>query len=298
MDLETQDLVLVVEDFLDALRIERGASDNTIGAYRNDLVQAMTLFESVGMKAWTDLDSNMILNYEMAMGAPLAPRSSRRKISSLRTFLRFLLVKHNHKILLPSTAQYKTPKRLPKASTQDGVQKLLTVMPADNPHGLRDRALFELIYGAGLRISEAVGLRIADLNLDQGSVLVIGKREKARWIPLPAGSIEWIEKYMRDARSALQKSPREELILSDRGLAMRRTTAAQILNKYTTLAGLESMSPHQLRHSYAVHLLMNGADIRAIQELLGHESVATTQVYTELETSEVRKKYLAAHPRK
>lgn len=157
----------------------------------------------------------------------------------------------------------------------------------------------ELIYGAGLRISEAVELRTDALELDSAALRVTGKRGKTRWLPLPSGTIRWIERYLQEARPKLAKTPRAEVMISDRGLALRRTTAALNLAKHARAAGLESkISPHTLRHSYAVHLLQGGADLRAVQELLGHESVATTQVYTQLELAEVQRQYRKAHPRK
>jgi integrase/recombinase XerD len=165
--------------------------------------------------------------------------------------------------------------------------------------GLRDRALFELVYGAGLRISEAVGLRVERLTLDQAALVVDGKRGKQRVVPLPAETIEWLERYMEVGRPKLVRRPSPWVFVGNRGLPLSRQSAYQRLRRLAVLAGVPGpIGPHVLRHTYAVDLLKGGADLRAVQELLGHESIATTQIYTELDLSEVARRYRAAHPRR
>jgi site-specific recombinase XerD len=157
----------------------------------------------------------------------------------------------------------------------------------------------ELIYGAGLRVSEAVGLGLAELDLIEGAVRVTGKRGKTRWCPLPGGTVRWLKHYIENGRPAMLKRPSGLVILSDRGRGMCRQTAYAKLNQYARNAGIESkIGPHTLRHTYAVHLLQGGADLRAVQELLGHESIATTQVYTHLDMDQVKRAYAKAHPRR
>jgi site-specific recombinase XerD len=156
----------------------------------------------------------------------------------------------------------------------------------------------ELIYGAGLRVSEAVNLTVAELDLENAAVRVTGKRGKTRWVPLPGQTVDWLRRYLVGARQHLIRKPRSEVFVSVRGLKLRRTTVGLKLREYADRIGLpKGTSPHTLRHTYAVHLLKGGADLRAVQELLGHESIATTQVYTHLDVDEVRRKYRAAHPR-
>ncbi len=158
--------------------------------------------------------------------------------------------------------------------------------------------MMEVIYGAGLRVSEAVDLRIDQLDLDSAALTVTGKREKTRWLPLPPETIRWIEAYVTHGRPKLARRPIGNLFVSVRGLPFRRETIYKMLQEYALKAGIPTrVGPHVLRHTYAVHLLKGGADLRAVQELLGHESIATTQVYTHLDMDEVSRIYKAAHPR-
>lgn len=156
----------------------------------------------------------------------------------------------------------------------------------------------ELIYGGGLRISEAVALTRADLDLDLATVRVLGKRGKVRVVPLPQATVGWLERYLREARPALTKAPSPLVLLSDTGKPLARQRAYTVLSRYAEGAGIvTSVGPHTLRHTYAVHLVQGGADLRAVQELLGHASISTTQVYTALDMEEVRQRYDQAHPR-
>jgi integrase/recombinase XerD len=157
----------------------------------------------------------------------------------------------------------------------------------------------ELLYGAGLRISEAVSLTHSQLSLDTASITVTGKRNKTRWVPLPAQTIQWIERYIGDARPKLVRVPSQLVLLSDRGKPLARQSAYTRLQRYAQKCGIAGhVGPHVLRHTYAVHLLKGGADLRSVQELLGHESVATTQIYTQLDLEQVRRTYEKSHPRR
>jgi integrase/recombinase XerD len=179
------------------------------------------------------------------------------------------------------------------------LEAVLSAPDLSKPSGLRDRAMLELIYGGGLRISEAVELSIDAYDRENGAMRVLGKRGKVRWVPLPKMTIEWLERYLLSARTLLQRKPTGLVFISDRGKPLMRQAVYTRLNRYSKLAGIPGhIGPHILRHTYAVHLLKGGADLRAVQELLGHESIATTQMYTQLDTEEVKRKYTRAHPRK
>ncbi len=288
-----------VEWFLDHLRVERGASEHTIIAYHNDLRLAIEFFTKLELEAWADLAQPQLFLYETSLGPPIARSTAQRRLSSLRSFLKFL--KRNDagpKADLPSTGGFKKAKALPKALSIAQLEALLAVPDLTKPAGLRDRALMELIYGAGLRVSEAVELERAELDLEEQAVRVTGKRGKTRRVPLPTTTIDWLRRYLDEARPQLVKRASSRVLISDHGRGLLRQRAYAILENYSVLAGLpQGVSPHTLRHTYAVHLLKGGADLRVVQELLGHESVATTQVYTQLDLDEVRKKYAAAHPR-
>lgn len=191
------------------------------------------------------------------------------------------------------------PKRVPKALSFELIERLLNGPNLAKPTGIRDRALMEMVYGTGLRISEAIGLRVDELHLEVGALRVTGKRNKTRVVPIPALTMPWIERYISEARPQLVKKPRAELFLGARGGPLSRQSAGWILEKHRVAAGIEAhVSPHTLRHTYAVHLLKGGADLRAVQELLGHASISTTQVYTQLDMEHVHNAYKTAHPRR
>lgn len=288
-----------VEWFLDHLRVEKGASVHTVSAYANDLKQSSAYFANVGLTRWTDLGDPQIVQYESALAVGISQSTAQRRLSSLRSFLKFLKRRGVGPTAdLPSTGGFKKKKSLPKALGIEQMLKMLEGPDLGTTVGLRDRALMELIYGAGLRVSEAVELKIEALDLDNGALRVTGKRGKTRWIPIPDETLTWVRRYLESGRPSLVKTATSLVFLSDRGLPMLRQTAYKKMETYARRAGIEEdVSPHTLRHTYAVHLLKGGADLRAVQELLGHESIATTQVYTQLDLDEVKKRYKQAHPR-
>ncbi len=292
-------LAELVEWFLDHLKVERGASTHTVSAYQNDLHKASRFFQALGVETWANLEAKHLLAYETSLGPPLAKTTAQRRLCSLRSFLKFLKKNgEGPQTDLPHTGGWKKPKTLPKALSRQQLESVLNAPDLSKPEGIRDRAILELIYGAGLRVSEAVSLEREAVDLEGGAVRVTGKRGKTRWIPLPKLTAGWLKFYAEHARPALAKAPTSLLILSNRGKPLRREQVYHSLAKYARLAGLDQkIGPHTLRHTYAVHLLKGGADLRTVQELLGHESIATTQVYTQLDLDEVRKRYCAAHPR-
>lgn len=293
------ELIADLEDFLDNLSANRGGSDHTVSAYRSDLLQAIEYFESKDFTKWLDLTDSVIFGYQATLGPPMATSTARRKMSSLRSLIKFLQKTRQGKIgNLPETGGYRRERALPKALSEVELTKLLESMDCTTPQGLRDRALFELIYGAGLRITEAISLRTEQIDREREAIVVTGKRGKTRWIPLPEQTLVWINLYLAESRPLLSKRTSPYIIVSNRGNQMNRSVAFLNLEKYQKLAGIGAdVTPHILRHSYAVHLLRGGADLRAVQELLGHESIGTTQVYTQLELEQVISAHQKAHPR-
>lgn len=289
-----------IEEFLDDLSAQRGASEHTVAAYRRDLVQASCFLEDQGVGGWAELDEKLLLAYQGTLGPPLAPSTARRRISAVRSLLKYLKRQGRGPTgAIPSPVAGPRSRPLPKALSLEDLTRLLAACQASTEFELRDRVLLELIYGSGLRVSEAIGLRLEQLDLNTASLTVTGKRGKTRWLPIPPETMRWIEEYLRNARPKLQKRAFAWVILSDRGNKMDRAVAYKVVEKYARLAGIEKkLGPHSLRHTYAVHLLKGGADLRAVQELLGHESIATTQVYTHLDLERVRENYAKAHPRK
>lgn len=293
------ELIADLEDFLDNLSANRGGSDHTVSAYRSDLLQAVEYFESKDFTKWLDLTDSVIFGYQATLGPPMATSTARRKMSSLRSLIKFLQKTRQGKIgNLPETGGYRRERALPKALSEVELTKLLESMDCTTPQGLRDRALFELLYGAGLRITEAISLRTEQIDREREAIVVTGKRGKTRWIPLPEQTLVWINLYLAESRPLLSKRTSPYIIVSNRGNQMNRSVAFLNLEKYQKLAGIGAdVTPHILRHSYAVHLLRGGADLRAVQELLGHESIGTTQVYTQLELEQVISAHQKAHPR-
>jgi len=297
---EKDELVAVVEWFLDSMRVERGTSHHTIQAYSRDLRVATEFFRGRGVTNWTELRADDLLGYEATLKHPIAPATARRRMCSLRSFLRFAKVRGmGPAVDLPYTGGVRLPKLLPKSLDLTDIEALMRVPSLDQPGGVRDRAMMELIFGAGLRVSECVALKQADLSLDVACVRVLGKRNKVRTVPLPAQTVAWLERYLESARPKLVRKPLGQVFISNRGQPLGRSSVYRMIAEYARRAGLQRrIGPHTLRHSYAVALLKGGADLRAVQELLGHESIATTQVYTGLDSATVAEAYRRAHPRK
>ncbi len=200
---------------------------------------------------------------------------------------------------MPSTGGLKSPKRLPKALSWEELTRLLETAPGDSLVSLRDRAFLELIYGAGLRVSEAAGLCVEELRLEDAAVRVTGKRGKTRWVPLPGETMVWLRKWMVEGRPEMLTRAVAEVFVGTSGKPLSRQSAYHIVHRANVRSGItKTVSPHTLRHTYAVHLVRGGADLRAVQELLGHASIDTTQVYTQLDTDAVVADYRRAHPRK
>ena len=293
-----------ITDFLTYLRVERGLSPATIRAYRGDLDDFAA---ARGTSAEWDKTADAALRYLAARtrrGRPsdpgLAPTSLRRRAASIRGFYRFAF---GEGVIGVDVAQHidlpRQPRLLPETLTIDEVERLLEAAP-----DLRARALLELLYAAGLRISEALGLDVDELSVDGGFVRVIGKGDHERLVPVGDIALDWLNRWMVEARPALlaigHVSPERggPLFIGDRGGRLARQQAFGIVKVAARAAGLsDGVSPHTLRHSFATHLLEGGADLRIVQELLGHASISTTQLYTHLTGERVREVYARAHPR-
>jgi integrase/recombinase XerD len=286
-----------VEWFLDHLKVERAASPHTLEAYSRDLAEVIELFPTI--QDWAQLEPFHLLEFDRFLSTVPSKRSAQRKASSFRSFLKFLVRNGTRlNIDLPSTGGFKSGKRLPKALDHVVVGEMLAA-EQDKKLSPRNRAILELLYGAGLRVSELVSLETHQIDFENSSLRVIGKRNKTRLVPIPRETLEVIRDYMRVHRPILAKKPIANVFLSERGAKLSRQAVYSVVADAAKIAGVANgIGPHTMRHTYAVHLLKGGADLRAVQELLGHESVATTQVYTELQTDEVKQRYSSAHPRR
>lgn len=299
-------LTRVVTEYLDHLTVERGLSGHTIAAYRHDLARYQRWCADHGRTAIEDVtaadisDFSISLRHASQIGPALSASSAARTVVAVRGLHRFAA--RESLVPVDVTADVRppaTPQRLPKALPYDEIERLLAAV-GDPPIGLRDRALMECLYGTGTRISEAVNLDIDDIDFAGRTVTVIGKGDVQRRLPLGAVAAEAIEEYLVRARPALAAKGRgtPRVFLNQRGAPLSRQSAWEVIRKAADRAGLTAkVSPHTLRHSYATHLLEAGADVRVVQELLGHASVTTTQIYTLITIDTLRQIYLTSHPR-
>ncbi|MGZ8661620.1 MAG: site-specific tyrosine recombinase XerD [Actinomycetota bacterium] len=304
----TETLAVEAGRYLDHLAVERGLSAHTLAAYRRDLRRYVAFLEHRGITDPSQVDESSIRSYVASVSAsthgdderPYRATSVARMLSSVRSFHRFLL-RDGITARDPATgvAQPKLPRQLPHPLTVDETRRLLEAPDPATPTGLRDRAILELLYGAGLRISELTALDVDDLALEEGAVRVLGKGGKEREVPLGRFAREAVDAYLTRGRPALASAAsRGALFLNARGGRLTRQSGNRLLAIHVRTAGIESrVTPHSLRHSFATHLLEGGADVRVVQELLGHASVATTQIYTLVTEEHLREVYYTAHPR-
>jgi len=293
--------------YLDHLAVERGLAANSLAAYRRDLARYVAYCEARGITDVAAVGENDVADFLVALRAgdddhpPLAASSAGRAVVAVRGFHRFaaregLSVADPGKEVRPPTLT----QRLPKAISVAEVEAILAAAAGDEPRALRDRALLEVLYGTGARISEAVGLDVDDLDLEAASVLLRGKGSKQRLVPVGRPAVAAVEAYLVRGRPALASAGTgtPALFLNARGGRLTRQSAWSILAGAVQRSGVTAdVSPHTMRHSYATHLLDGGADVRVVQELLGHASVTTTQIYTLVTVDRLREVYAVAHPR-
>lgn len=304
----TSTLERVVSGYLDHLTVERGLAANTLGAYGRDLRRYIDFLHQRGVTDPDRVRESEVTDFLAAIrtgddgAAPLSASSAARTVVAVRGLHRFLVLEGRTAIDPAGQVQPPAaPKRLPKAISLDAVERVLSAAgPLDTPAGLRDRALLELLYGCGARISEAVGCAVDDLDLSAGLVRLHGKGAKQRVVPLGSYAVAALEAYLVRGRAPLAAKGKgtAEVFLNARGGPLSRQSAWAVLAGAADRAGLSGrVSPHTLRHSFATHLLEGGADVRVVQELLGHASVTTTQLYTRVTVDTLREVYTATHPR-
>ncbi|MDR7472587.1 MAG: site-specific tyrosine recombinase XerD [Armatimonadota bacterium] len=290
-----------VEAFCAHALAEAGLAPRTVEAYRRDLEEFAAFAASRGAPAPGAVSRATVSLYLATLRRRgLSPATVRRRAASVRAWYRYLLretaVGTDPTVDL---APPRLPQRLPRVLTVEEVERLLAAPDPSTPEGLRDRALLELLYASGLRVSEAVGLQLSDLDLAQEVVRTVGKGSRERLVPLGAHAVRALRAYLARARPVLVRHRwTQAVFVSRRGRPLTRQACWKLVRRYARRAGItRALSPHVLRHSFATHLLDRGADLRAVQEMLGHASVATTQVYTHLTRQRLREVYRAAHPR-
>lgn len=291
-----------VEDYLRYSQIERGLSDNTIFAYRQDLMDFLAFLKKEGLDSWptkaVDIDAFLAEQRDLNK----ATSSISRMISSLRKFYQWLVRQNIQKI--NPMLEIDSPKkehRLPVALSVDEVTKLLDQPDVTKKLGIRDRALLETLYATGIRVSELINLKFSDLHEELKLLKVLGKGSKERLIPISDVAISWIKSYQEKVRDPLLlKSGKytDTIFLNNRGGTLTRQAVWQIIKRYCQMAGIKkNVTPHTLRHTFATHLLENGADLRVVQEILGHSDISTTQIYTNLSQQHILQVYAKTHPR-
>lgn len=294
-------------EWLGALAAESGLAPNTLAAYRRDLTRAQAFFAGRGLRRWEDLTPDLLARWmadERGRGA--APASQQRALSSLRGFYRWLRAEGSFTGRDPTrgAGRLRLWERLPRVLTPEESLRLLDAPTTERPLGLRDRALLALLYGGGLRVSEAAGLELDALMLrahaddrEAGVVRVIGKGDKERLVPFGGEARRRVEQWLLEGRPRLAKNS-DRLLLSKSGRALDRHRAFRIVKQAAVLAGLTiAVHPHTLRHSCATHLLLGGGDLRAVQEFLGHADLRTTERYTHVEAEQLQALHRLHHPR-
>lgn len=290
----------ILDEFIDRIWLEEGLARNTLDSYRQDLSQFAIWLEKDASKDLLEAEQFDIQRY-LAFKFPISkPRSVSRLIASLRRLYRFSL--RENRIAVDPTLQIESPKlprSLPKSLSEDDVVALLNAPNLNDSIGLRDRAMLEILYASGLRVSELVELKVTEVSLSEGVVRVTGKGSKTRLVPMGEVAVDWISRYLNEARpEILEKRLSDSLFVTQRGSSMTRQAFWYLIKRYALLAGIHKpMSPHVLRHAFATHLLNHGADLRVVQMLLGHSDISTTQIYTHVARERLKQLHTAHHPR-
>lgn len=292
----------LIKEYLTYLRVERGSSPLTVDAYRRDLDDYRCFLSKNASAEIEDISREDIISYESDLvKRDYAPSSIERHISVLKGFHRFL-IRENYTTVNPADSLHlpKVPDILPDVVSIAQIDRMLSEMPDKTPRELRDKTILEVLYGCGLRVSELTSLSLGDLYLDDGFIRVIGKGDKERVVPIAGIAEECLTRYLREARSELTQvyaKPTAAVFLNARGGRLTRQSVHSLVAKSGLAIGIKNLHPHTLRHSFATHLLENGADLRVIQEILGHSDISTTQIYTHVNRSHIREEYEKAHPR-
>ena len=290
-----------IDSFCDTLWLEDGLAKASLASYRSDLLQLAVWLGEQQLGSLRSIDEATLLRFVVLLSQNLRASSQARYLSTLRRFYRYQLARGMRssdptlKIALPSK-----PSRLPKVISEVQGERLLAAPPIDTTLGQRDRAMLETLYATGLRVSELVGLRLHEVNLDMGVLRVFGKGSKERLVPLGEEARDWLRRYLAEGRrDLLEGRQSEDLFVTARASAMTRQAFWQMTKRYALVAGMDParLSPHVLRHAFATHLINHGADLRVVQLLLGHSDISTTQIYTHVARERLKTLHAQHHPR-
>ena len=296
-----------IKEFADHLRLERSLSKNTISSYCSDLGIFAEWLKEHGGKSFEDASSKDVEDFiSEKFSNNSSPRSQSRTISSLKAFYKFLKIEYDFKgNPLETIDTPKITRRLPDVLSAEEIDKILATCNLATYEGLRNRAMLEMLYSCGLRVSELINLRVSDIFFKEQFVRIIGKGNKQRLVPIGEFAISAVNNYLSERWSCLQRAKNpgpgsdETLFLNRRGRKMTRVMVFTIVKKQAELAGIKKdVHPHTFRHSFATHLVENGADLRAVQDMLGHESILTTEIYTHVSSQQWMKNILDHHPQR
>ena len=291
----------LIQEFLNYITVERGLSRNTIEAYARDLRQFAAFLTLTGYDSLAEIHSQTLVAYLRKLQQEnMQPSSVTRKLAAIRSFFQYML-RERHLKIDPSVTidSLKTPQRLPKVLSEKEIGRLLEQPGATTPAKLRDKAMLELLYATGVRVSELVSLKLGDINMDMGYIRCFGKGSKERIVPMGGSAQNALLDYLDRARPKIVRRAAEDtLFLNHHGRKMTRQGFWQIIQAAALRVGIAiTVTPHMLRHSFATHLLDHGADLRSVQEMLGHADISTTQIYTHVTRTRLKEVYDKTHPR-
>lgn len=289
----------LVQDCLRFLRVEKGLARNTVSAYQRDLLRYVKYLKKNRITSLDKVNRSHIIQYLFFLRKNFKSSTVARNVAAIKTFHKFLAREQiTNNLPTADLSSPKIPGKLPEVFTVEQVKLLLSQPKGTNPTKLRDKAILEVLYGTGVRVSELISLDLPDIDLKLGYLKVFGKGGKERIVPLGSWGLQTLSTYLKEGRPKLSRKFQEQaLFLNFRGRRLTRQGCWQIIKTYARQIGLKKIYPHSLRHSFATHLLENGADLRAVQEMLGHASISTTQIYTHVSKKRLREVYLAYHPR-
>ena len=293
---------IFLKEYLAHIKLEKNLSQNTVSSYKNDISAFISFLKNSGIDDPSNVSSDNIGGFFKTLKElGLSGSSSARYFSSLKGFFLYLLKnKYIVKNPIEKTTAPRISKKLPGVLDINEVDKILSAPKVDDKLGLRDKAMLELFYACGTRVSELINLKVNDLFFDNEIIRVIGKGSKERLIPIGTSAIRWISEYLKKSRPLLMKKSKSEniLFLNSRGSKLSRMGVWKLIDRYVKEAGIEKdVHPHTFRHSFATHLLEGGADLRAVQEMLGHADISTTQIYTHIDRDYIKQVHKQYHPR-
>jgi integrase/recombinase XerD len=291
-----------LQEYLTVLKLERNLSENTLSSYKNDINSFINFLEDKSINDFSDVDSKILVGFfKVLKDSGLTSTSAARYHSSVKGFFSYL---HQNKYLKSNPVDKINPpklsRKLPAVLNVNEIDKILDSPDISDKFGLRDKAILEVLYACGLRVSELLNLKISDLYLSEEVLRVFGKGGKERLVPIGRSAVKWTQEYLRKGRPLLEKKLKSQNIvfLNTRGTKLSRMGIWKIIDHYSKQAGIEKeVHPHTFRHSFATHLIEGGADLRAVQEMLGHSDISTTQIYTHIDRDYIKQVHKDFHPR-